>query len=95
MKPINGWAQAEMKLLAERTGQPDDAIERFCQAVDKQLYLMLPTHMKRATLHFHLLLHKPTDTSVETETLPALKFVPGTKPDKVIQLQDYRHRRKA
>lgn len=51
---INGWSEREIELLCERTGCERAAVTHFCQAVDKQLYMLLPAHMKRATLHFHL-----------------------------------------
>lgn len=54
MKIINGWSPEERRKLCERTGASIELVERFCEAVDKPLYLSLPTHIKRATLHFHL-----------------------------------------
>ncbi|MBI4850302.1 MAG: hypothetical protein HY819_00595 [Acidobacteria bacterium] len=53
-KLINGWSREEIELLCERTGCAKELVIKFCQAVDKYLYLMLPTESKRATLHFHL-----------------------------------------
>jgi hypothetical protein len=37
-----------------RTNRPRAAVERFCTAVDKRLFLMLDERQRRATLHFHL-----------------------------------------
>lgn len=110
MNSINGWSPADIKLLGERTGQPVDAIEHFCRAIDKQLYLMLPTHIKKATLHFHLRLHtfdqkaqlqqKPVNrvsTEAAAEPATALNFVSKSKSKskKIVQLQEFRQRRKA
>lgn len=53
-KLVNGWNREEIDLLCERTGCDVETVLRFCQAVDKYLYLMLSTEGKRATLHFHL-----------------------------------------
>ncbi len=54
MKLVNGWSQEEIQLLCERTDCSTELVIEFCKAVDKQLYKMLPTEAKRATLHFHL-----------------------------------------
>lgn len=50
----NGWSEAEIKKLEERTGKPRPLVEAFCDAVDKKLFLLLDERQRRATLHFHL-----------------------------------------
>lgn len=50
----NGWSEAEIRKLEERTGKPRSLVERFCDAVDKKLFLLLDERQRRATLHFHL-----------------------------------------
>jgi hypothetical protein len=54
MRTLNGWTEKDIQMLIARTARSEEAIQRFCRAVDKQLYLLLPEHIKRATLHFHL-----------------------------------------
>ena len=51
---INGWSEQEIERLMRRTGRPRDRVVRFCQAIDKRLFLMLDERQRRATLHFHL-----------------------------------------
>ena len=51
---INGWSDGEIERLMRRTGSPRERVVRFCQAVDKRLFLMLDERQRRATLHFHL-----------------------------------------
>lgn len=51
---INGWSDEEVERLERRTGKPREAVERFCRAVDKRLFLLLDPRQRRATLHFHL-----------------------------------------
>ncbi len=50
----NGWSEAEMRKLEERTGKSRPLVEAFCDAVDKKLFLLLDERQRRATLHFHL-----------------------------------------
>ncbi|MBL8150124.1 MAG: hypothetical protein JNN15_09380 [Blastocatellia bacterium] len=57
MKPVGGWSEKDIQVLIDKTGASREAVIRFCQAVDRQLYMMLPNHMRRATLHFHLKLN--------------------------------------
>ena len=52
--PVNGWGPEEVELLVRRTGKPRPLVERFCEAVDKRLFLMLTEDQRRATLRFHL-----------------------------------------
>ncbi len=51
---INGWSDEEVERIERRTARPREAVERFCRAVDKRLFLMLDSRQRRATLHFHL-----------------------------------------
>jgi hypothetical protein len=93
---INGWSAEDIRLLGERTGQPAAAVEDFCRAVDKQLYMMLPNHIRRATLHFHLRAHAgisrfPTPPRV-AEAKPSLK---QSKQENIVRIQEYLQRRKA
>lgn len=75
MKLVNGWSQEEISLLSKRTGYPEEIVINFCQAIDKHLYLMLPTETKKATLHFHL----------KSYVLPkAISEVELTKPAEVV-----------
>jgi hypothetical protein len=89
MRTINGWTDKDIQILIARTARSEDAIARFCRAVDKQLYMLLPAHIKRATLHFHLnpdlevseqyamsqnmTHHNDTNTQIETENIISLK----------------------
>lgn len=68
MKTINGWSQEEIHLLCEKTGCEQEKVISFCQAVDKQLYLLLPTESKRATLHFHLRGRNQTEKTAKDKT---------------------------
>ena len=86
MKLINGWSEEDRRLLKQRTGQPPAAIEHFCQALDKQLYLMLPAHIKKATLHFHLGARK------EAVSLTNGKL---SQDENIVRLQEYLRHRKA
>ena len=54
MKTVNGWTDRDIRTLIGRTGRAEEVVVRFCMAVDKQLYLLLPEHIKKATLHFPL-----------------------------------------
>jgi hypothetical protein len=83
MRTVNGWTEKDIELLIAKTGRSKEAILSFCRAVDKQLYLMLPAHIKRSTLHFHLgknetpnMVHHD-DISSQDET------------ENIIYLQDY------
>jgi hypothetical protein len=68
-KLVNGWNREEIDLLCERTGCKVETVLRFCQAVDKYLYLMLSTEGKRATLHFHLKEKQVTESQTESQDL--------------------------
>ena len=57
----NGWSEAEIKKLEERTGRPRPLVEAFCDAVDKKLFLLLDERQRRATLHFHLDVEEVSD----------------------------------
>ena len=63
---LNGWNEEEIQRLVRRTGKARDAVERFCRAVDKRLFLMLDERQRRATLHFHLGPPGGADESEET-----------------------------
>ena len=54
MRTVNGWTEKDIQILIARTSRSEEEISRFCRAVDKQLYLLLPGHIRRSTLHFHL-----------------------------------------
>lgn len=54
VRPAGGWTERDVEMLMERTGAELEEVLRFCEAVDRKLYLMLPVEMKRATLYFHL-----------------------------------------
>lgn len=60
---VNGWFEDEIERLVRRTGKSREAVERFCAAVDKRLFLMLTDRQRRATLHFHLGLPEETQES--------------------------------
>ncbi len=50
----NGWSEAEIKKLEERTGKSRPLVEAFCDAVDKKLFLLLDERggvEDRATVH--------------------------------------------
>ncbi len=51
---VNGWSDDEIERLVRKTRKGRRAVERFCAAVDKRLFLMLDERQRRATLHFHL-----------------------------------------
>lgn len=72
-KLVNGWSQEEIELLCKRTGCSEDRVIHFCNAVDKFLYLMLPTETKRATLHFHLEGETPEKETLTKSTKKAAK----------------------
>jgi hypothetical protein len=101
MKIINGWNEKEMQLLSERTKQPLMLVERFCEAVDKSLYLMLPEHLRRATLHFHLspervalldLTKQVPSVPVEKPTIKRTSKTESTKPTKLKKLLSHKKR---
>lgn len=81
---VNGWSLAEIQILMERTMADREMVIRFCQAVDKQLYLMLPAHMKKSTLHFHLRPREVAVTVPSPSPSPTLNQLPPqpleTKP---------------
>lgn len=76
-KLINGWSQEEIELLCKKTGCSKDRVIDFCNAVDKFLYLMLPTETKRATLHFHL--REEVFSTKEEESVKSVKKVAKQK----------------
>lgn len=78
MKLVNGWSQEEISLLSKRTGYPEEIVINFCQAIDKHLYLMLPTETKKATLHFHLKSYVLPKAISEVELTKSAEVV--TKP---------------
>lgn len=51
---LNGWSEEEIARLVRRTRRPREAVVRFCEAVDKRLFLLLDERQRRSTLHFHL-----------------------------------------
>jgi hypothetical protein len=51
---VNGWSDEEVERLVRKTRKSRPAVERFCAAVDKRLFLLLDERQRRATLHFHL-----------------------------------------
>jgi hypothetical protein len=80
MKIVNGWSQEEISLLSKRTGYPEEVVLNFCQAIDKHLYLMLPTETRKATLHFHLKAFQPKESKIVEP--PQESSLPATKPIK-------------
>ena len=82
-----------MQLLGERTEQSAEAILNFCQAVDKQLYLMLPTHIKRATLHFHLRTSLVQDLPGKSKQATRRKTRLEAKSENIVRLEEYLSRR--
>jgi hypothetical protein len=64
---LNGWSDEEVERLVRKTRKSRRAVERFCTAVDKRLFLMLDEKQRRATLHFHLGPPESDDLAEENE----------------------------
>jgi hypothetical protein len=93
MELINGWSEADILMLIKRTGQMREDILHFCEAIDKPLYLILSTEMKRSTLHFHLCtaIVPPVQES-KVKKMPVV--APTTvESENIVPLKEYRRRR--
>ncbi len=93
MEAINGWNEADILMLIKRTGQTREAILRFCEAIDKPLYLMLSTEMKRSTLHFHL--RTVVETPARESKVKVMPVVASAtvESENIVPLREYRRRR--
>ncbi|MEW6731932.1 MAG: hypothetical protein AB1489_11455 [Acidobacteriota bacterium] len=100
MRFVNGWGPEDVQLLITRTGQPEEAILNFCRAIDKQLYLLLPSHIKRASLHFHLrvtansTVADASQVPGKTSNIPTVERIRArTRSDNIVQIQEFLQRR--